>query len=68
MAPDVALIGWGWDPRQNSEILHTTKEEFEKLRVMPDILDCRFKFGIRHHTTLHDMIQLKNRKNTDASA
>ena len=66
MAPDVALIGWRWDPGQNSESLHITREGFEKVHVMPDILDCRFKFGIRHHTTLHDMTQLKKRKTTDA--
>ena len=30
MAPDVALIGWRWDPGQNSESLHTTREDFQQ--------------------------------------
>ena len=49
MAPDVARIGWRWDPGKR------VKACIQQLRVMPDILDCRFKFGIRHHATLHDM-------------
>lgn len=44
------------------------REEFEKLRVMPYILDCRFKFGIRRHTTLHDTTQLKKQNYIRVSA
>lgn len=62
MAPDAALIGWGRDPGQSSESLHTIREDFEEVRVMPDILECRFKFDIRHHTILHDMRQLEKQK------